>query len=164
MDLITPAIGLVFWTTLVFFLLLILLRKFAWKPILNAVNEREESIIDALKSAEKAKAEMEQLNTNNEKLLIEAREAKTKLLLEAKAAGEKIVEEAKEKAQAESSRIVENAKREIENQKEAAKAELKMEVGSMALSIAEKVLQRELENKSAQEELVSKLVEDFKLN
>ena len=164
MELVTPAIGLVFWTTLVFILLLIILRKFAWKPILNAVKEREETIEDALKAAESAKAEMEQLNATNEKLLIEAREEKAKLVQEAKAAGEKLIEDAKAKAQAESSRILENAKREIDNQKDAAKAELKKEVGTLALSIAEKLLQKELENKNAQEELVSKLVEDFKLN
>lgn len=164
MELVTPAIGLTFWTVLVFLLLLIILRKFAWKPILNAVKDREESIEDALQAAEKAKAEMEQLNATNEKLLQEAREEKTKMIQEAKAASDKLVEEAKEKAQTESNRILDNAKREIDNQKDAAKAELKKEVGTLALSIAEKLLQKELENKSAQEELVSKLVEDFKLN
>lgn len=164
MELVTPAIGLVFWTTLVFFLLLIILRVFAWKPILNALKEREENIEEAIQSAEQAKIEMQQLSANNEKLLQEAREEKMKLIGEAKAASDKIVEEAKEKAQNEANRIIENAKREIDNQKDAAKAELKKEVGEMAISVAEKLLRKELENKSAQEELVSKLVEDFKLN
>ncbi|MEX0811610.1 MAG: F0F1 ATP synthase subunit B [Chitinophagales bacterium] len=164
MELVTPAIGLVFWTTVVFILLLIVLRVFAWKPILKAVEEREESIENALKSAEQAKAEMEKLNAKNETILAEAREDKTRMIQEAKAAGEKIISEAKEKASLESQRNIENAKREIENQKDAAKAELKKEVGTMALEIAEKLLRKELENKGAQEELASKLVEDFKLN
>lgn len=164
MELVTPAIGLVFWTVVVFLLILVVLRAFAWKPILNAINEREESIEDALKAAEKAKADMEALNAKNENLLAEAREEKSKIILEAKEASEKIVNEAKEKAKLENARLLENAKKEIESQKEAAKAELKNEVGTMALEIAEKILQKELENKAAQETLASKLVEDFKLN
>ncbi len=164
MDLTTPGIGLIFWTSIIFFILLILLRKFAWKPILAAVKNRENSIEDALKSAEKAKEEMAQLKADNEVILNEARMEKDKLLKEAREMKDKIINEAREKAIAEQNKIFEEGKLSIQNEIAAAETQLKNTVAKLSVDIAEKILKDELANKDKQEQLINALLKDVNVN
>lgn len=164
MDLLTPSIGLIFWTTVSFVILLVLLSKYAWKPILTSVKEREHRIEDAVLQAEKARAEMAALSANNERLLNEAREERAIIIKEAKAVGDKLIADAKERAGVEFNKKVADATREIENQKMAALTEVKNYAGKMALEIAEKVLKKEFSDPKKQESFASELVDDLKLN
>lgn len=163
-NLLQPDLGLVFWTVIIFLVVLFILRKYAWNPILNSLDERETSIAEALQQAEKAKEEMAKLTADNEKLLNEAKEERAKILKEAKEVGEKMITEAKDKAGVEYSKKVEDAKREIDLQKQAALAEVKNEVGTLAVAVAEQLLKKELNDKGAQEKYVAELVDDFKMN
>lgn len=164
MELVTPEYGLIIWTTLTFLILLWLLSKYAWKPILNAVKSREESIEEALLSAEKAREEMEQLKSDNEKIMREAREERDAMLKEARDIKDQIISEAKTKASAEGDKMIAQAREQIENEKLRAITELKNMVGQMSVDIAEKILRQELDNKGKQEELVENQLKDFKLN
>lgn len=164
MDLVTPEIGLIFWTTVTFVILLFLLAKFAWKPILKAVKDRETSIEAALKSADKAREEMERLKSDNEQILREARAERDGILRDAREISEKMVSEAKAKASAEGNKVIEQAREQIENQKMAAITELKNQVAKMSIDIAEKVIRKELSDKANQEALVGEQLQDFKLN
>lgn len=152
------SVGLFFWQLLLFVLLLLLLRKFAWKPILDAVDTREEGIKDALKSAENAKLEMQNLQANNEKLLHEARLEREMMLKEAREMKVKMVEDAKTEAQTEANKLVASAQLAIENEKKAAIAELKSQVASLSIEIAEKVVREELSNKDKQMKLVESML------
>ena len=156
--------GLFFWQTLIFLLLIFLLKKFAWKPILDAVNEREEGIKNALLSAENAKKEMQNLKSDNEKLLAEARVERDVMLKEAREIKDKIVSEAKDEAQVQAGKMIEQAKAAINSEKNAAMAELKNQVSSLSIEIAEKVLRSELTDKASQTKLVEKMLGDVKLN
>ena len=156
--------GLFFWMLILFVILVFLLKKFAWKPILDAVNEREEGIRNALLSAEEAKKEMQNLKADNEKLLQEARAERDAMLKEAREIKDKIVSEAKEEAQTQGAKMIEQAKATIESEKNAAMAELKNQVSSLSLEIAEKVLKSELSDKDSQTKLVEKMLGDVKLN
>ena len=158
------SIGLFFWQTVLFLALLFLLRKFAWKPILNAVNEREEGIKNALESAENAKLEMQNLQADNEKLLKEARAEREVMLKEARDVKNKMIEDAKSEAQAEASKLIAQAQASIESEKKAAIADLKAQVANLSIEIAEKVVQDELSNKGKQEKLVESLLGDATLN
>ena len=153
-SLITPGIGLIFWTSVVFLLLLLLLSKYAWKPILNAVKTREEHIKEALSSADKALRDMRELQSNNDKILQEARTERDQLLKEARQTKEAIITEAKAKAQEEVSRMVQSAREQIENEKNQAKDELRKQVALLSIEIAEKVLRQELGNNSKQMDFV----------
>ena len=164
MELVTPALGLIFWTTVAFLTVLGILRAFAWKPILGAVEERQKNIEKSLAQAEKARAEMALLQADNQKLLNEAKEERTKILKEAKEAGEKLIAEARERALTEYSKKVEDATREIENQKMAALTDVKNEAGKMAVEISKMILQKELSDPAAQQEYASSLVDNIKLN
>jgi len=164
MELVTPSIGLVFWTAIAFICLLILLKKFAWKPILSAIHEREQSIDEALNKAELAKQEMARLTAQNEELMKEARAERDRILKEAKTLKDSIVQEAKTQAHNEGAKLIEKARIEIENQKKAALSELKSQVSALSLDIAERVLRSQLEDKSKQQELVSNLLKDVELN
>ncbi len=164
MDLITPGLGLVFWTIITFLILLIILKKFAWKPILGAVNEREESIKNALLSAENARKEMQNLQSDNQRILQEARLERDAMLKDAREMKEKMVADAKNEAQAQGLKMIEQAKAAIEGEKNAALAELKSHVATLSLEIAEKLLKDELSNKEAQVKLVEKMLDDAKLN
>ena len=156
--------GLFFWQTLIFLLLIFLLRKFAWKPILKAVNEREEGIKNALLSAENAKKEMQNLKSDNEKLLADARVERDVILKEAREIKDKIISEAKEDAQIQAGKLIEQAKAAINSEKNAAMTELKNQVSNLYIEIAEKVLREELSNKESQTKLVEKMLGDVKLN
>jgi F-type H+-transporting ATPase subunit b len=156
--------GLFFWQILIFVGLILLLKKFAWKPILDAVNEREEGIKNALESAENARKEMQDLQADNQRILNEARAERDAMLKEAREMKEKMVADAKSEAQAQGLKMIEQAKAAIDSEKNAAMAELKLQVFSLSLSIAEKLLKDELSNTEAQTKLVEKLLGDVKLN
>ena len=156
--------GLFIWQIILFLLLLFLLRKFAWKPILKAVEDRETGIKDALDSAEKAKLEMANLQADNEKLLQEARAERDTMLKEARAKKTKMIADAKEEAQAEANKTIANAQVAIEGEKKAAIAELKQTVATLSVEIAEKVVKQELSDKSKQLELVDTMLKDANLN
>lgn len=158
------SIGLFIWQTILFVALLLLLRKFAWKPILNAVNEREEGIKNALDSAEKAKLEMQNLQADNEKLLKEAKAEREALLKEARDMKNKIVESAKSEAQEQANKMILQAQASIETEKKAAIAELKSQVANLSIDIAEKVVKDELSNKEKQMKLVESMLGEAKLN
>lgn len=155
------SLGLFFWQTLLFVALLLLLKKFAWKPILDAVNERETSIKDSLSAAKKARDDMEAVQADNKRILKEARAERDALLAEAKTASIKIVNQAKEDAKAAADKITAQAQETIQNEKIAAINELKGQVASLSIDIAEKVLQTELKDKAAQEQLVAQLVSEI---
>ncbi len=156
--------GLFFWQVLIFVGLILLLKKFAWKPILDAVNEREEGIKNALLSAENAKKEMQNLKSDNERLLAEARAERDTMIKEAREIKEKMINDAKTEAQAQGQKLIEQAKSAIVSEKNAAMAELKSQVSNLSLEIAEKLLKEELSNKESQTKLVEKMLDDVKLN
>ena len=156
--------GLFFWQIIIFVGLILLLKKFAWKPILDAVNDREEGIKNALLSAENAKKEMQNLTADNEKLLAEARAERDLMLKEAREMREKMIADSKLDAQAEGARMIEQAKTAIQAEKNAAMSELKAQVSTLSLEIAEKLLKTELSNKDSQKQLVEKMLGDVTLN
>lgn len=156
--------GLFFWQIIIFVGLILLLKKFAWKPILDAVNEREQGIKDALLSAENARQEMENLQADNQRILNEARAERDAMLKEAREMKEKMIADSKNEAQAQGQKMIEQAKAAIESEKNAAMAELKSQVSTLSLSIAEKLLKEELSNKESQTKLVEKMLGDVKLN
>lgn len=164
MELVTPSIGLVFWTLISFLILLVILKKLAWKPMLSAIHERERSIEDALNKAELAKQEMARLSSENEQLLKQARIERDEILKEAKELKDQIVNEAKTQAQVEGAKLIEKAKIEINNQKIAALDEVKNQVAALSLDIAEKILRKQFDDKQKQDALVSDLLKDVKLN
>ncbi len=164
MDLVTPGIGLIFWTSFIFFLLLIILRLFAWKPILNAVKNREKSIKSALDSAEKAKEEMKKLLAKNEEIMQKARLEREVIMKEAREVKDKIINEAKEKAQQEAIKLIESARLNIRNEKNAAISEIKSQIAILSVDIAEKILREKLSQNKEQDALISRLLDDVKIN
>ncbi len=164
MDLLTPGFGLLIWTVLAFLIVFFILKKYAWKPILSSLKEREEGIANALSTADKVKAEMMQLKSENEALLNKAREERASMLKDAKETGDKMISDAKEKAKGEYDRIVADAQHAITQQKNAALTDVKNQVGSLVIEVAEKVLRRELANKTDQENYIKQLADGVKLN
>ncbi|MBO7143850.1 MAG: F0F1 ATP synthase subunit B [Salinivirgaceae bacterium] len=164
MDLVTPQIGLLFWTVLIFLVLVFLLAKFAWKPILNMVEERTKNIEDALNSAENAKKEMAGLKAENEQIMKEARAERDKIVREAREMKDKIIEESKETAKAEADTILAQARKLIDDEKRAAMNELKDQVASLSIEIAEKILTKELSDKKKQAELIDDILQQSNLN
>ena len=158
------SLGLFFWSALIFIGLILLLKKFAWKPILDAINEREQGIKDALLSAENAKKEMQNLQADNQRILQEARLERDTMLKEAREMKEKMIADSKTEAQAQGLKMIEQAKAAIEGEKNAALAELKSHVSSLSVDIAEKLLKSELTNKESQASLIEKMLGDAKLN
>lgn len=164
MELVTPDIGLAIWTTLAFVILMFLLKKFAWGPILKGVQEREESITESLKSAEKAREDMAAMQSKNEDLLREARIERDKILKEARDAKDSIISESKGKAQEEADKIIASARENIQHEKMAAISELKNQVATLSIEIAEKILKEHLGDEQKQKELVNNLMDDVNLN
>lgn len=164
MSLITPSFGLFFWTTFIFLTFWFLMSRFAFKPIAAALKEREDSISESLAAAARAKEEMAALQSENQRIIAEAREEKATILKEAKETGERFITESKEKAKNEAKKIVDGATAEILVQKTAALSEVKNQVGLIAVSMAEKVLGKELNNKNDQQKYVSELIEQINLN
>jgi F-type H+-transporting ATPase subunit b len=164
MDLLSPGPGLVIWQLFVFLLLVFLLAKFAWKPILGSLKEREESIQQALDSAEKAKMEMAVLKADNENLLREAREERDKILRDARTAASRIHDEAQTDAKKNADKIIEDAKAIIQAEKNAALSDVKSQVAMFSLEIAEKLIKANLKDDKSQKDLADSFIKDLKLN
>ncbi len=164
MELVQPGLGLIIWMTVAFSLLLWILAKFAWKPIMKGLKEREESIDEALNAANTARDEMKDLKFSNEQLLKEAKEERDGILRDARHVKDSIIEEAKEKAGAEAARIVEGAKETIQNEKMAAITEMKNELATLSIEIAEKILKEEQATKDKHKALIDRLVNEASKN
>jgi F-type H+-transporting ATPase subunit b len=163
-PLVLPDIGLVFWNTIAFLVLLIVLGKFAWKPMLKAIAERESGIEEALLRADKMKAEIAAMQNENEALLAKAREERAGMIKDAKDTADKMVSDAKDKAKQEYERIISDAQLAITQQKNAALTEVKNQVGTLVVEVAEKILRKELSNKAEQESYIKQIAEGVKLN
>jgi F-type H+-transporting ATPase subunit b len=164
MDLLTPSFGLIIWTLLAFLIVFLILKKFAWPAIVKGLKDREHSIADSLATAERVRAEMAQLKSENEELLAKAREERAIMLKEARETKDKIINESKEQAKVEASKIMAEAQAAIEAQKMAALTEVKNQVGKLVIEVSEKVLRRELGNREAQEGYIKGMVNEVKLN
>lgn len=164
MELVQPSFGLIFWMSLSFLIILFLLTKFAWKPILKMIKDREDSIDSALKSAEQAKLDMKSLKAENERILAEARNERDVMLKEARDIKDKIIAEAKASAVTEGERLLKVARESIENEKLAAVTELKNQVAQLSIDIAEKILKAELSTDEKQKTLVKSLLQEVNLN
>ena len=164
MELLLPGLGLLIWTLIAFIIVLVILRKFAWKPILKGLKDRETNIADAIASAEKVKAEMAALKSENEVLIAKAREERAIMIKEAKETADKMVADAQGKARSEYDRIVSEAQAAIDQQKNAALIDVKNQVGKLVIEVSEKVLRRQLENRPQQEAYIKQLADTVKLS
>ncbi|MDR1170948.1 MAG: F0F1 ATP synthase subunit B [Bacteroidales bacterium] len=164
MQLVTPDIGLLFWMLVSFLIVFFLLKKFAWKPILNMLHEREDSIDQALKAADKAKEDMKKLQADNERILDEARAEREKIFREAQEIKEKIVGEAREQANKEKDKIMNETRASIEAEKNVAIREIRDIAAELSIQVAEKLLRNELSNDQKQKELIEKFIEDIPVN
>jgi F-type H+-transporting ATPase subunit b len=164
MDLVTPDVGLLFWTFCSFVILYFLLKKFAWKPILGSVNDREVSIREALLAAENAKKEMENLKSDNEKILKEAKIERENMLKDAREIKIKLISDAENQAKEQASKLIESAQLAIQNEKNSAMSELKQTMVELSVGIAEKVISSELEDKNKQLKVVENMLNDASLN
>ncbi|MEO5909213.1 MAG: F0F1 ATP synthase subunit B [Ginsengibacter sp.] len=164
MELLLPKLGLILWTLIAFGIVFFILAKYAWKPILKSLDEREKNITDSILSAENVRKEMVALKSENETLLTKAREERSQMMREAKEIRDKIIQEAKEQARKETSKIVADAQSVIHQQKMAAITDLKNQVGNLVLEVSEKVLRRELNNKEDQEKYIQELAQNVELN
>ncbi|MGE4586391.1 MAG: F0F1 ATP synthase subunit B [Mangrovibacterium sp.] len=163
MGFVTPDYGTIFWMVIIFGIALLILKKFAWKPILNALKDRENSIASALSSAEQARREMENLKAGNEKILAEARKEKEGIISEAREVKDRMLAEAKKQAAREGQKLIESARRQINAEKEAAISEMKKQVVELSVLAAGKAIERELKDTAGQEELVNELLNEVKL-
>ncbi|WP_343305241.1 F0F1 ATP synthase subunit B [Chitinophaga niabensis] len=164
MDLLLPAFGLFSISLLIFIIVFLILKKFAWKPILATLKEREDSITDSITTAERVKEEMAQMKAEHEHVLAEAKAERSMILKEAKEAKDRIISEAKAAAQAEAKKIIQDASVAIENQKMAALTDVKNQVGTLVIEVAEKVLRKELSDKQNQEAYIKQLAAEIKMN
>mgnify|MGYP000031677183 CR=1 FL=1 len=164
MGLVTPGLGLIVWMTIAFLIVFFVLAKYAWKPIMKALKQREQSIDEALHEAEKAREEMKNLKAGNEELLKKAKEEREEILKEARKMSDKIVEEAKSNAEGEANRIMEEAKERIHYERMSAVTELKNEVANLSIEIAEKVLKQELSDTDKHQELIKEQLEKVRFN
>jgi F-type H+-transporting ATPase subunit b len=164
MELLLPSLGLLFWTLIAFIIVFLILKKFAWKPILKSLQEREETIAGSIATAQQVKAEMAQLKNENEALLAKAREERAGMIKDAKLTADKMLADAKDKAKGEYDRILREAQGAIEQQKMAALTDVKNQVGNLVIEVAEKILRRELANKPEQEKFIRQLADDVKMN
>ena len=164
MDLLTPELGLFFWTLLAFLIVFLILKKFAWKPILQSLGERERGIADSIASADRVRKEMAAMQSENEKMMQQAREERTAMLKEAKEMKDRIVNEAKDQAKIEANKIIVDAQQQINQQKMAAMTDMKNQIGTMAVEVAEKILRKQLAGTEAQNNYADLLAQDIKLN
>lgn len=164
MDLLLPHLGLIVWTVLAFLVVLFILKKYAWSAILKGLNDREANIANSIATADKVRAEMANLKSENEALLVAAREERAIMLKEAKEIRDKMISDAKDDAKVQATKIITDAQASIQNQKMAALTDIKNEVGKMVIEISEKILRKELSNKTEQEKYIKELAEDIKLN
>ena len=164
MDLLLPHLGLIVWTLIAFLVVLFILSKFAWKPILKGLNDRENNIAESIASAERVKMEMAQMKNENEAILTAAREERATMIKEAKITKDKMIADAKEEAKVQATKIITDANAAIQQQKMAAITEIKNQVGKLVVEVSEKVLRRELANKTEQETFINQLAQEIKLN
>jgi F-type H+-transporting ATPase subunit b len=164
MELLTPGTGLIIWQLIIFVLLFLLLSKLAWKPIINSLKEREVSIQSALDTAEKARLEMSQLKSENEKLLKEAREERDRMLKEAREASNRMKDEAQGEAKKAADKIIEEARAAINIEKQAAMKDVRTQVALFSLEVAEKLMKKKLSDDKSQKELVDTYIKDLKIN
>jgi len=164
MDLLTPELGLFVWTLLAFLIVFFILRKFAWKPILNSLHERETGIADSIAAAERVKKEMSQMQADNEKLMMEARAQSAQLLKEAKEMKDSIINKAKEETKVVADKMIADAQQQIQQQKMAALTEVKNEIGKLAVEVAEKVIRKQLATADSQNDYAQMLAEEIKMN
>ncbi len=164
MELVTPSYGLLFWTGLTFCLLLFVLARFVWKPVLNAVNARSQKIDEALQEAEKARQEMKNLHAENERILKEAKAERDSIIMEAKEAGTKMIEEARDKAKIEGAKLIESARLAIQSERNAAIADMKAQIATFSVEIAENIVKESLSSDEKQKSLANKMAEELKLN
>lgn len=164
MELLTPEFGLFFWTLLAFLVVLFILRKFAWKPILKTLSERETGIADSIAAAERVKKEMQEMQAENEKVMADAREQRSKILKEAKDEQERIINKAKDDTKTIADKMIADAQQQIQQQKMAALTEVKNEIGNLAVEVAEKVLRKQLASAESQNEYAKMLVDEIKMN
>ena len=164
MDLLTPELGLFVWTLLAFLIVFFILKKFAWKPILTALGDRERSIADSIAAADRVKKEMAQMQNENEKLMVQAREERSAMLKDAKLQSEQIVAKAKEDTRAIADKMISDAQQQIQQQKMAAMTDVKNQIGTLAVEVAEKILRQQLSTDSAQNAYNSLLAQEVKLN
>ncbi len=164
MDLLTPELGLFVWTLLAFLIVFFILRKFAWKPILNSLHERETGIADSIAAAERVKKEMSQMQADNEKLMMEARAQSAQLLKEAKEMKDSIINKAKEETKVVADKMIADAQQQIQQQKMAALTEVKNEIGKLAVEVAEKVIRKQLATADSQNDYALMLAEEIKMN
>lgn len=164
MELLTPGTGLIIWQAFVFLLLVLLLARFAWKPILGSLKEREESIKNALETAERARAEMARIQADNEKLFKEAREERDKILKEAREISSRIKDDAQADAKKAADKIIDDARAAIQIEKQAALKDVRVQVAMFSLQIAEQLMKKNLSSDKAQKELVDGFIKELKLN
>jgi len=164
MELVTPGIGLILWTSLAFLIVMFLLKKFAWKPILQTLKEREEKIEKSLALAKEAEKRIAELHTRNENLIAEAAKEREEILRAARQASDRIVAEARERAEKEAQSLIDRAKESIENERMKAVTELRNQVGILAIEIAEKILRTKVSDKEQQEESIRRILDDIKMN
>src|SRR6185436_1678057 len=164
MDLLSPSFGLIIWTLLAFLVVFFILKKYAWPAITKGLKDRETSIADSLSTAERIKAEMAEMKSEHEALLVQAREERAQMLKEARETKEKIINESKEAAKVEANKIIVDARAAIETQKMADLTDVKNQVGKMVIEVSEKILRRELGNKEQQGSHIKELVKEVKLN
>ena len=164
MELLLPKLGLIVWTLIAFGIVFFILKKFAWKPILKSLDDREKNISDAILSAETVKAEMAALKSENETLLAKAREERSTMIREAKETRDRMIADAKESAKAETGKIIADAQSTIEQQKMAAITDLKNQVGKLVIEVSEKILRKELSNKEQQEQYIKQLADQVQMN
>ena len=164
MDLLTPELGLFVWTLLAFLIVFFILRKFAWKPILNSLHERETGIADSIAAAERVKKEMSQMQADNEKLMMEARAQSAQMLKEAKEMKDSIINKTKEETKVVADKMIADAQQQIQQQKMAALTEVKNEIGKLAVEVAEKVIRKQLATAESQNDYAQMLAEEIKMN
>ncbi len=164
MDLLTPSIGNIFWTAVVFFILLMLLGKYAWRPIMKSIEEREVFIVDSLNQAKMAKKEMEDLKADNERIIREAKIERDAILKDAREMKDKIVADAKDAAKSEGDKMIEQARQSIQSEKSAAMADIKSQIGALSVGIAEQILKQKLDNTDAQNTLVENYLNNTNQN
>ncbi len=164
MELLIPESGLIIWQLILFLVVLFVLSKFVWKPIINGIKQRETTIAESLESAERAREEMQNLKADNEKLIQEARLERDKMLKEAKESANSMIEEARDKAKKEGAKIIEDAKKAIDNEKQLALSQVKEEAANLSVQIAEKILRTQLKDEKAQKELVTEYMKEANLN
>jgi len=157
MDLLLPSIGLLVWTLIAFLIVFFILKKFAWKIIIQSLNDREKGISDSLETAKKLKAEMALMKSENESLMQQAREERSKMLKEAKETREKMISEAKEQAKLEAAKVITDAHAAIQTEKMAVLTDVKNQIGNMVIEIAEKVIRKQLDNKVEQEKYIQQM-------